>query len=167
MSGNAYGHAVTRTNTNAGRKTTNTSNKSLNRNQPNKNKGERDRRLALRSKCFRCAHPDHMIPQCSYLETVKCNLCGALGHVTPACSRRQLAQMMQHLQIPSHASSPSSPGQSFHQLAIAYEGDHQISSDGSASNWPLPSSASSISSSHTRAGAFYTPSNMPTPEMPL
>ena len=105
-----------------------------------------------------------MIPQCSYPETVKCNLSGTLGHVTPACSRRQSAQMMQHHQIPQHASSS---GQSSHQLAIAYDGDNQISNEGSASNWPLPSSASSISSSNTRAGAFYAPSNMPTPEMPL
>ena len=153
MSGNTYGHAVTRTNTNTGQKPSNPSNRSQNKSQPIKNKGERDRCLALRGKCFRCARPDHMIPQCSYPETVKCNLCGTLGHVTPTCSRRQSAQMMQHHQIPSHASS-SSAGQNSHQLAIAYDGDHQISNDGSASNWPLPSSASSISSSHTRAGAF-------------
>ena len=164
MSGNAYGHAVTRTNTNTGRKPSNQSNRPQNKNQSNNNKGECDRRLALRGKCFRCAHPDHMIPQCSYPETVKCNLCGTLGHVTPACSRRQSAQMMQHHQIPQHTSSS---GQSSHQLAIAYNGDNQISNEGSASNWPLPSSASSILSSNKRAGAFYTPSNMPTPEMPL
>ena len=164
VSGNAYGNAVTRPNTNSGRKTSNRAGRSTNKNQPNRNKGERDRRLALRGKCFRCACPDHMIPQCTYPETVKCNLCGASGHVTPACSHRHSAQMVQHHQIPQQTSSS---GQNSHQLAIAYDGDTHISHDGSASAWPLPSSASSISSSNTRAGAFYTPSNLPTPEMPL
>ena len=134
---------------------------------PNRNRGERDRRLALRGKCFRCARSDHMIPQCSYPETVKCNLCGAAGHVTPACSRRQSAQVMQSQQISSHASSSSPSGPTSHQLAIAYDGDSHVTYDGSSSNWPLPSSASSVSSPHNRAGAYYTPANMPTPEMPL
>ena len=46
-----------------------------------------------------------MIPQCTYPETVKCNLCGATGHVMSACSRRQSAQAVQHQQIlrlPTH-----------------------------------------------------------------
>ena len=47
---------------------------------PPRGKGEKDWRLALRGKCFRCAKPDHMIPQCSYPESLKCNLCGAVGH---------------------------------------------------------------------------------------
>ena len=109
MSGSAYGLAVSRNNTNVGRRNTNAANKSQNKSQPNRNRGEGDRCLALRGKCFRCARSDHMIPQCSYPETVKCNLCGAVGHVTPACSRRQSAQVMQPQHISSHASSsPSS-----------------------------------------------------------
>ena len=36
-------------------------------------RGERSRHVALREKCFRCAKSDHMIPQCSYPKTVKCN----------------------------------------------------------------------------------------------
>ena len=100
VSGNAFGNAVTRQNGNPGRKKANQTGRSASKNTPNRNKGERDRRLALRGKCFRCAPPDHMIPQCTYPETVKCNLYGAMGHVTPACSRRQSAQMVQHHQIP-------------------------------------------------------------------
>ena len=38
-----------------------------------KRQGERDRRIALRGKCFRCAKADPMITQCSYPESVKCN----------------------------------------------------------------------------------------------
>ena len=164
VSGNAYGNAVTRHNMNSGRKASNQPGRSTSKNQPNRNKGERDRRLTLRGKCFRCAYPDHMIPQCTYPKTVKCNLCGALGHVTPACSRRQSAQMVQHNQIPQQTSSSVQNSQ---QLAIAYDGDSHLTHDGSESAWPLPSSASSGSSSNTCAGAFYTPSNLPTPEMPL
>ena len=145
MSGNAYGLAVSRTNTSVGRRNTNAANKSQNRNQPSKNRGERDRRLALRGKCFRCARSDHMIPQCSYPETVKCNLCGAVGHVSPACSRRQSAQAMQYQHIPSQASPSPSSSHNSHQLAIAYDGDHQITSDGPTSNWPLPLSLIHIS----------------------
>ena len=167
MSGSAYGLAVSRTNTNVSRRNNSAANKPQNRNQSSKNRGERDRRLALQGKCFRCARSDHMITQCSYPEMVKCNLCGAVGHVLPACSSRQSAQAMQHQHIPSHTSPSPSPGHNSHQLAIAYDGDHQITHDGPTSNWPLPSSTSSMSSSHTRAGAFYTTANMPTPEMPL
>ena len=36
-----------------------------------------------------------------------------------------------------------------------------------SATWPTPSSASSSVSSVTRAGAFYTPTNLPTTEMPL
>ena len=165
MSGSAHGLAVSRRIANAGRRKGGAVNKPQSRNASSKNKGERDRRIALRGKCFRCARADHMITQCSYPETVKCNLCGALGHVSPACSRRQSAQVLQHQHITSHASPPS--GHDSHQLAITYDGNHQITPDGPNANWPLPSSASSVSSSHSRAGAFYTPANMPTPEMPL
>ena len=58
----------------------------------NRGKGERSRCIELRGKCFRCAKGDHMIPSCTYPETVKCNTCGLQGHIAPACSRRQNAQ---------------------------------------------------------------------------
>ena len=124
---------------------------------------EKETFASLRGKCFRCAKSDHIIPACSYPESVKCNLCGAVGHVTPACGRRQVTQMAQH--IPS--SSPSSPpASSSQQLAIAYDGGSNFHADGSSSAWPLPSSSSTVSSA-TCAGIFYTPSNQPKPEMLL
>ena len=97
-----------------------------NRNNISRNRGEKDRRLALRGKCFRCAKNDHMLPSCLYPDSVKCNLCGATGHITPACGRRQVAQAVQ--QIPSSTSSshvPSSP----QQLAIAYDGGSNYTAD--------------------------------------
>ena len=51
---------------------------------PTHGRGEQSRRTALRGKCFRCARNDHMIPNCSYPETVKCNSCGLTGHIAPA-----------------------------------------------------------------------------------
>ena len=65
-----------------------------NRNRAPRNRGEKDRRLALRGKCFCCSKNDHMLPACSYPESVKCNLCGATGHITPACGRRQVGSNM-------------------------------------------------------------------------
>ena len=167
ISSSAYSNAVSRSNPSftSSRRNPGQSGRPANCATPPRGKGERDRRLALRGKCFRCAKPDHMIPQCSYPESVKCNLCGAVGHVTPACSHCQVAQMAQHQHVSSSPSPSSAP--SFQQLAIAYNGGSQFSADGTASAWPLPSSSSSIISSPTRAGVFYTPSNQPTPEMPL
>ena len=81
MSSSAHGLAISRGAPGSGCRGGGAANKPPNRNNPNKNKGERDRRIALRGKCFRCAHADHMITQCSYPESVKCNLCSALGHV--------------------------------------------------------------------------------------
>ena len=59
--------------------------------QPNRNRGERDRCLALRGKCFRCARSDHMIPQCSVLVAADFNHTALIGwqdlqklHVIPA-----------------------------------------------------------------------------------
>ena len=169
MATSAHGLAVSRGNASVGRRNNNASNKSPNKAQSNRSRVERDRRLALRGKCFRCARADHMLPQCTYPETVKCNLCGAAGHVTPACSPRQSAQAMQHQQISSFSHASSSPsGLTSHQLAIAYDGESQVTHDGPSASWPLPSSASSSVSSHNNcAGAYYTPANMPTPEMPL
>ena len=119
-------------------------------------KGEKDRRLALRGRCFRCAKDDHMLPDCSYPSDVKCNLCSAQGHISPACSRRQNVRSVQ--QVPALASSGSQQ-----QLAITY--DNSFPADGSS--WPGPHRASSVSSAPSQAGAFYTPANLPTPEMPL
>ena len=103
-----------------------------------------DQRLALRGKCFRCAKADHMIPSCSYPDSVKCNLCGATGHITPACGRRQVAQSAQ--QIPASPSSTPTSSSS-HQLAIAYDGRSNFSADNASVSWPTPSSASSSISS--------------------
>ena len=156
----AYGNAAQRPASN--RRQPATGGRPTNRNSAPRNRGEKDRRLALRGKCFRCAKNDHMLPACSYPESVKCNLCGATGHITPACGRRQVAQAVQ--QIPS-SSSFSHATSSPQQLAIAYDGSSNYTADGAS--WPTPSSASSSVSSVTRAGAFYTPSSLPTPEMPL
>ena len=161
-SSSAYGNAVSRSGNPSARRNPGQPGRNNTKNTPTHGRGERDRCLALRGKCFRCAKSDHMLPACSYPDSVKCYLGGATGHVTPACGRRQNTQMIQHHQIPPSTppSSHASP-----QLAIAYDGGSQFSADGSAS-WPLPSSSSSFTSS-PRAGAFYTPANQPTPEMPL
>ena len=157
-----YGNAAQRQTPN--RRPPATGGKPAGRNSAPKNRGEMDRRLALRGKCFRCAKNDHMLPACSYPDSVKCNLCGATGHITPACGRRQAVQVAQ--QIPSSSSSsPSHAISSPQQLSISYDGGSGYNAD--SATWPPPSSASSSVSSVTRAGAFYTPSNLPTPEMPL
>ena len=127
-----------------------------NPNQPENNRSSNKRRLALRGRCFRCAKDDHMLPQCSYPSDVKCNLCSATGHITPACSRRQNARVAQQ-----HPHSNTSTSQ---QLALTYDGS--FPADG-ASSWISPASAPSTSLAPSQAGAFYTPANMPTPEMPL
>ena len=41
---------------------------------------ERSRRAALRGRCFRCSREDHLLPQCSYPSSVKCNTC-ILSHL--------------------------------------------------------------------------------------
>ena len=66
---------------------------SKNAQQPVQNRGgsERSRRTALRGRCFRCAREDHMLPQCSYPATVKCNTCNGTGHILLACGKRQVA----------------------------------------------------------------------------
>ena len=89
-----------------------------NRGGNNRNKSERERRLSLRGKCFRCAKGDHMVPACTYPESVKCNLCGGTGHITPACSRRQAVNSTQH--IPQASSNPSTsvPSNSQHHSLL-------------------------------------------------
>ena len=122
---------------------------------------ERSRRLALR---VRWAREDHMLPQCSYPVTVKCNTCNGSGHILPACGKRQAANAAK-TQI--SAASASSLVSSMHQLAIGYDGPTHSSPPanishavGASSNWGSQSTSS-------RAGVFYTPSSQPTPEMPL
>ena len=132
-----------------------TQQKNSRQNNP-RGRGEKDRRLALRGRCFRCAKDDHMLPNCSYPADVKCNLCSAPGHITPACSRRQNARTAQ--QVPASVSSGSQQ-----QLALTFDGS--FPADGSS--WAGPHHASSVSSAPSQAGAFYTPANLPTPEMPL
>ena len=130
------------------------------RNNPsnaNRGRGERSRRIALHGKFFRCAKGDHMIPNCSYPELIKCNMCGLTGHIAPACARRQNVQAISS----SSPASTSSPA----RLAITYDGGSSFHLDGSSA-WQLPSSsaASSVSAS-TRAGAYYLPTKRPTLEM--
>ena len=134
--------------------------------KPNQNKGgsERSRRAALRGRCFRCSREDHLLPQCSYPSSVKCNTCNGQGHISPACGKRQAANASQAGQ--SQFSTSLYP--QMQQLAIGYDGATNSSApftppDGAASaNWGTQSTSSS-----SRAGTFYTPSNRPTPEMPL
>ena len=125
---------------------------------PTRGRGERSRRIALCGKCFRWVKGDHIIPNCTYPDTVKCNTCGSQGHIAPACSRRQSAQ--------ATSSSPSTAPSTSSQLAIAYDGGSNFSADG-GSAWQLPSSSASSVSTPNRAGAFYLPSHRSTPEMPL
>ena len=131
----------------------------------NQNRGgaERSRRAALRGRCFRCAREDHLLPQCSYPSSVKCNSCNGQGHISPACGKRQAANASQSPQSPPLASSLSPQMQ---QLTIGYDGSANSAAslshaDGvSSANWGAQSTSS-------RAGTFYTPSSRPTPEMPL
>ena len=64
----AYGNAVSRVppNSTSTRWTSGQGGRPPNRNITSRDRGERDRRLALRGKCFRCAKADHMIPACTY-----------------------------------------------------------------------------------------------------
>ena len=130
---------------------------------PNRGGNERSRRAALRGRCFRCAREDHMLPQCSYPASVKCNTCNNLGHISPACGKRQVANASNTPQSHSPASSLAPQMQ---QLAIGYDGSANYSAslshvDGASSaNWGTQSNLS-------RAGTFYAPSSRPTPEMPL
>ena len=125
----------------------------------NRGRVEQDRRLALPGKCFRCAKDDHLLPQCSYPERVKCNLYSATGHIIPAWSCRQNVRLAQHVQLPPSISLSSQ------QLAIAYNRGSTFPVDGATFSWDGPSSATSTIFSSTRAGVFYTPPNRPTPEM--
>ena len=126
---------------------------------PPRGRGERDQRLVLHGKYFRCAKHDHLLPQCSYPDTVKCNTCSATGHISPACGRHQNVRLSQQSSIYLPSLAPTPP----QQLAIAYDGqsNSQFPADGAFSAW-----AGSFSSSSC-AGAFYTASNRPTPEIPL
>ena len=99
------------------------------RNSAPRNRGEKDRRLALRGKCFCCAKNHHLLPACSYPDSVKCNLCGATGHITPACGRRQVAQAVQQIPLSASSSQSSHAPSSTQQLAIAYDGSSNYTAD--------------------------------------
>ena len=116
LSSSAYGNAVSRTGNPSNRRNSGQSCRSANKNPPVRGKGKG----TDASLCEANVSGVHMIPVCLYPESVKCKLCGAVGHVTPACGRRKIAQMAQHHQI-LQSSSPSS-SQAAQQLAIAYEG---------------------------------------------
>ena len=64
---NAHGLVASRPNASGGRRPNVPSGKSASKPQSIKNRVERDRRIALRGKCFRCARADHMVPQCTCL----------------------------------------------------------------------------------------------------
>ena len=131
----------------------------------NQNQGgiERSRRAALRGRCFQCAREDHMLPQCSYPASVKCNACNNLGHISPACGKRQVANASNTPQ--SHPPASSLVPQ-MQQLAIGY--DRSANSSASLSHADGTSSANwGTQSISSRAGAFYAPSSRPTPEIPL
>ena len=66
-------------------------NRNMQRVNQNRGGAERSRRAALRGRCFRCAREDHLLPQCSYPSSVKCNSCNGQGHISPACGKRQAA----------------------------------------------------------------------------
>ena len=88
----AFGNAASRnTPSSSSRRNSGQNSHPVNRPNPPRGRVERDQHLALLGKCFRCAKSDHLVPQCTYSEGVKCNLCGAMGHVTLACGRRQVA----------------------------------------------------------------------------
>ena len=59
MATNAHGLAASRGNANGGRRSNVASGKNASKPQSNRNRVERDRRLALRGKCFRCARRSH------------------------------------------------------------------------------------------------------------
>ena len=137
---------------------------SKNTQRPAQSRGgsERSRRTALRGRCFRCAREDHMLPQCSYPATVKCNTCNGTGHILPACRKRQVANAS-NAQPSSHPASSLAP--QMQQLAIGYDGPAHSSpsishADAASSNWGTQSNSS-------HASVFYAPSSRPTPEMPL
>ena len=63
----------------------------------NRGRGEWNRRIALRGKCFRCAKGDHMIPNCTYLDSVKCKVISlqpAPGVKTPKLSLLPLPRLL-------------------------------------------------------------------------
>ena len=58
----AYGNAVSRSGNSSTRHNPGQSGRPNTKNTPARGRGERDRCLALRGKCFRCAKSDHMLP---------------------------------------------------------------------------------------------------------
>ena len=58
----AHGNAASK---NTPRRPSDQNQQKNNRSSNPRGRGEKDRRLALRGRCFRCAKEDHMLPQCS------------------------------------------------------------------------------------------------------
>ena len=73
--------------------------KSAQRSTPSRGNGERSRH-------FRCACDAHMLPQCTYPASVKCNTCNGTGHISPACGKRQTANTA-NTHIPAASSALS------------------------------------------------------------
>ena len=83
---------------------------------------ERSRRAALRGRCFRCSKEDHLLTQCSYPASVKCNTCNNQGHISPACGKRQAANLSQAAPPTSSSSSPTSFLPQMQQLSLGFDG---------------------------------------------
>ena len=116
---------------------------------PPRGNGKCNRRLALRGKCFHCARKDHLLPQCSYPATVKCNTNSGSGHISPACGRRQSANIAQ---LPA-LSAPSLPYPT--QLAIGYDGQSFPSASSSVTA-PADGAPSTVRSPFLHAQASFT-----------
>ena len=149
-SSTAFGNAISRnpSSTNSSCRNSGQGGRPASRSNPPRGRGERDRCLALRSKCFQCAKSDHMIPACTYPESVKCNLCGAVGHVTPVCGRRkvvprsvwksstpqirrEIRRKITRRQLPeAPASAPAAPVRRMRPAAL------MATSSGSSCVWP-------------------------------
>ena len=71
-SGTAYGKAASKGGSQ--RRSSTGPPKANSRSTASRGRSERDRRLTLHGRCFCCAKEDHLLPQCSYPENVKCNL---------------------------------------------------------------------------------------------
>ena len=117
-----------------------------NHQQQNKNKqggqkvsdAEKKRRNAMKGKCFRCCSGDHMANNCKVAKDVKCQSCGARGHIQSACGtgkarateeapgKDTLAIEYQGQQYPQQGV----PGQEYVQANMAMAQGHN--------SWPTP-----------------------------
>ena len=74
---------------------------------PDRGLGKQKQRIALQRRCFWCARDDHMLPQCTFPDTVKCDTCAATDHISAAYGRSQNIRSVQH-NTPSSSSTSSS-----------------------------------------------------------